>query len=84
MNLSLRRIRRSKSETGTLILFVLKRDGKLQLYVDYRGLNAITVKNYYTLPLITELLDRFAGVAVFTKLDLVEVYYRIRIKRGDK
>ena len=38
-------IRESKSPTGILILFVPKKNGELRLYVDYRGLNAIMVKN---------------------------------------
>ena len=52
--------------------------------VDYRGLNAVTVKNRHALPLISELLNRVAGIKYFTKLDLAEAYYRIRIRRGDE
>ena len=54
------RIRRSKSPAGAPILFVPKKDGKLRLCVDYRGLNRITVKNRYPLPLISEILDRLS------------------------
>ena len=50
-------IRESKSPTSTLILFVLKKDSTLQLYIDYRSLNAITIKNYYPLLLIIEIID---------------------------
>ena len=49
------------------------------MYIDYRGLNAVTLKNRYALPLILELLDRVASAKYFTKLDLTEAYYRIRI-----
>ncbi len=45
---------------GALILFIPKDDGIIRLCVDYRGLNKITVKNRYPLPLISELLDRFS------------------------
>ena len=55
--LALERIRRSVSEAGAPILFVLKKDGKLRLCVDYRGLNNVTIKNRHPLPLIIELLD---------------------------
>jgi hypothetical protein len=50
-------IRRSKSPARTSILFVLKPDGFLRLYVDYRALNKVTVKNRHSLPLINEILD---------------------------
>jgi hypothetical protein len=77
-------IKRSISEAGTPILFVLKKDGSLRLYVDYRGLNAITKKNYYLLPLISETLDRLRRATVFLVLDLKDAYYQIPIKQGDK
>ena len=52
--------------------------------MDYRGLNAVTIKNRYLLPLITETLDRLSGAKIFLKLDLKDAYYRIWIKRGDE
>ena len=61
-----------------------KKDGGLRLCVDYRGLNAITVKNRHPLPLITETLDRLCGAAIFTKIDLKDAYHRIRIASGDE
>ena len=55
------RIRPSRSSAGAPILFVPKPDGTLRLCVDYRGLNRITIKNRYPLPLISEILDRIQG-----------------------
>jgi hypothetical protein len=52
--------------------------------MDYRGLNAITKKNYYLLLLISEMLDRLRRAMVFSVLDLKDTYYQILIKRGDK
>ena len=52
--------------------------------MDYRGLNRVTKKNRYPLLLISETLDRLVGVKVFTKLDLKDAYYRLRIKRDDE
>jgi Reverse transcriptase (RNA-dependent DNA polymerase) len=52
--------------------------------VDYRRLNEITVKNRYILPLIHEMQDRIRKAKFFTKLDLREAYYKIRIKEGEK
>ena len=54
-------IQESKSPTSAPILFAPKKDGGLRLYVDYRGLNAIIVKNRYPLPLITKIIDRVLG-----------------------
>ena len=51
-------IRPSKSPAGVSILFVKKPDGSLRLCMDYRGLNNLTIKNQYPLPLINKLLDR--------------------------
>jgi hypothetical protein len=69
-NLKNGRIRESKSLAGAPILFVLKADGGLRLCVDYRGLNKVSVKNRYPLPLISEILDRLAGSKVFSKIDI--------------
>ena len=56
-------------------MFVKRPDGKLRLVVDYRGLNAVTVKNRFPLPLIPEMLDRLHHAKVFTKLDLRNAYH---------
>jgi hypothetical protein len=77
-------IRRSKSLAGAPILFAKKKDGSLRLCVDYWGLNSITIKNRCPLPLIAESLERLAAAKVFSKLDMREAYYRIRIKEGDE
>ena len=77
-------IRLSKSLAGSPILFVLKKDRTLRLYIDYRGLNKVIIKNRYLLPLIGEILDRINSATVFSKIDLKDAYYRIRIRLGDK
>ena len=68
-------IRESKSPASAPILFVPKKNGELCLCVNYRGLNAITIKNRYLLPLISELLDRLNGSVVFSKIDLQNAYH---------
>lgn len=75
-------IRPSNSPAGAPILFVKKKDGSLRLCVDYRGLNKITRKNRYPLPLIGDLLDQLKDARVFTKLDLRAGYNNIRIASG--
>ena len=54
------------------------------LYINYRCLNKITIKNWYPLLLVSELLNRFSHVKIFTKLDFYNAYYRLYIKKGDK
>ena len=61
-----------------------KVDGIIRLYVDYRRLNKITIKNRYPLLLVSELFNRLSYIKIFIKLDLYNAYYRICIKKGDK
>ena len=77
-------IQYSTSSAESLILFVLKKNNDLRLYIDYRGLNKVTIKNRHSLSLISETLDRLNEVKRFTKLDLKNTYYRIRIRKGDE
>ena len=78
------RIQESTSSAGAPVLFIPRKSGELRLCVDYRGLNAITVKNRYPLPLVDEMVDRLNGSSVFSKIDLRNAYHRIRIKEGDE
>lgn len=77
-------IRHSKSPTGTPIFFVKKKDGSLRLVVDYRGLNKITIRNRYPLPLIPTLLEQLNGAKHFTKIDLRGAYNLVCIRPGDE
>jgi hypothetical protein len=77
-------IQESKSSAGAPILFAPKKDGSLRPCVDYRGLNAITVKNRYLLSLISKIIDRVQKACYFSKIDLKDAYYRLRIKVSDK
>ncbi len=77
-------IRPSKSPVGIPILFDMKPDGSLRLCIDYRGLNNLTIKNRYLLPLVGESLDRLGRARRFTKLDLTNAYHRMRIRKGDE
>jgi hypothetical protein len=79
------KIRPSKSPAGAPILFVPKSNGRgLRLCVDYRGLNNVTIKNRYPLPLMNELRDRVEGAKLFTKIDLKSGFNLIRIRAGDE
>ena len=77
-------IRSSSSPAGAPIHFVKKKDGSLRLCVDYRGLNAITIKNRYPLPLIQETLERLKNAKIYTRLDLRGAYNLVRIAKGEE
>ena len=64
--------------------FVKKKDGSLRLVVDYRGLNKVTIKNRYALPLISSLLEWINGARFFTKINLRGPYNLLRIRLGDE
>ena len=83
-NLATGRIRPSKSPMASPVFFVKKKDGKLRLVQDYRALNAITVRNRYPLPLISDLVNRLKGARYFTKLDVRWGFNNVRIKDGDE
>jgi hypothetical protein len=76
-------IRPSPSPWGCPTLFVKKKDNSLRLCVDYRPLNAVTIKNKYPLPRIDILFDQLAGAKVFSKIDLRSGYHQIKIKPSD-
>ena len=77
-------IRPSNSPCGAPVLFVKKKDSTLQLYVNYRGLNRLTHKDRYPIPLITDLLDAPKKARYYTKIELRSAYHLVRIARGDE
>ncbi|EDN09807.1 hypothetical protein HCAG_06974 [Histoplasma mississippiense (nom. inval.)] len=77
-------VRPTKSPAAAPIVFAKKKDGTLRLCVDYRGLNKITIKDRYPIPRIEEMLDRLQNAIIFSKIDLRDAYYRIRIAEGDE
>ncbi len=79
-----RLIRHSSSPAGAGFFFVKKKDGSLRPCIDYRGLNDITVKNRYPLPLMSSAFELLQGAKVFTKLDLRNAYHLVRIRKGDE
>uniref|UniRef100_A0A3Q2QA15 Retrotransposon gag domain-containing protein n=1 Tax=Fundulus heteroclitus TaxID=8078 RepID=A0A3Q2QA15_FUNHE len=60
-------IRPSSSPAGAGFFFVGKKDGSLRPCIDYRGLNEITGKNRYPIPLINSAFDQIQGAKIFTK-----------------
>jgi hypothetical protein len=72
----------SSSPWGCPALFV-KKDEALCLCVDYRPLNAITIKNKYPLPHIDILFEQLAGAQVFSMIDFCSGYHQIKIRAED-
>jgi len=83
-NLHTRRIRPLKSSIAAPVFFIKKKDGSLRLVQDYCVLNAVTVKNRYLLPLISELVSQLCGAQYFTKLDVHWGFNNVCIKPGDE
>ena len=71
---------RSASSLRALVLFTKKVDGSLRLYVDYRKLNQMTIKNKYLLPNIDDLFDLLGGSQYFSKIDLQSIYHQLKIR----
>ncbi|GBG92602.1 hypothetical protein CBR_g56390 [Chara braunii] len=74
----------SSSPYGAPVLFVRKKNKDLRLCIDYRKLNAQTVKNAGPLPRIDDLLERLGGAKYFSKFDLKSGYHQISIRPNDR
>ena len=66
------------------MLFVKKTDDSLRLYVDYRDLNEIIIKNNYSLSLFSKILKRFVYAKRFIKINIRNAYYKIRMRKKNK
>lgn len=77
-------IQKSSSAFASPVLLVKKKDQSWHFCVDYRQLNAITVKGKYPVPIIEELLDELQGASWFTSLDLQASFHQIRMKPGEE
>jgi hypothetical protein len=74
----------TNSPYASPVFFRAKKDGKLRPIVDYRALNAWTVRDVYPLPLIGSIIDQLQGKKIFTKADLRWGFNNIRIKEEDQ
>jgi hypothetical protein len=83
-NLSKGFIRASSLPVASLVIFVKKPRGGLRFCVDYQGLNALTIKNQYPIPLLQETLNQLSKAKFYTKLDIIAAFNKLRIAKGDK
>lgn len=75
-------IQKSNSPAASPVIIVKKPGGGLRVCIDYRALNAITVKSRYPIPLMQDTLNRISGKKWFTKLDVIAAFNRVRIAQG--
>ncbi|CAH2235236.1 jg10488 [Pararge aegeria aegeria] len=76
-------IKESESSYASLVILVKKKNGDSRLCVDYRALNAVTLKERYPLPNIDDQVSKLAGKRYFTSLDLAQSYHQVRISPED-
>ncbi len=69
----------STASYASPVLFVLKKDGSLRVCIDYRKLNAMTIRNRYPKPLIEETLARVMSCKYLTKLDIIASFNKLRM-----
>ena len=74
----------SSSAWQSPVVLVRKKDGTTRFCLDYRKLNAATVKDSYTLPRINDSLDALAGSTWFSTLDLANGYWQVEMDEKDK
>ena len=77
-------IQASSFSAASPVLFAKKPGGGLRFCVDYQALNAITIKNCYHLPLIKETLERVCKAKIFSKINIIAAFNKLRIQEGEK
>jgi hypothetical protein len=76
-------IQRSSSQFAAPVVLVMKPDGTYRFTCDFRGLNAISIKQAYPLPVCETMFEQLAGSKYFSKLDFSNGFFQIKLRVGD-
>jgi hypothetical protein len=77
-------IEAANSEWASPVVLITKKDGSISFCVDYRKLNALTVRDSYPLPTMDEYLDSLGDAVIFLTMDCNSGYWQIPISEGDR
>ncbi len=83
-NLSKDFIQVSRSQMIIFVLFIKKLEEELCFCMNYQDLNAITIKNQYSLSLISETLNHLSWAKIFIKLNIISAFNQLWIKEEDE
>ena len=76
-------IRPSKSPYASQVVIVRKKSGEIRLCVDFRKLNAISIRDSFPLPRIEEALQAVQAAVWFTSFDLAQGYLQMAMEEAD-